>query len=323
MRAHNLTLEIVTSIRALRLVWNPLFKEIFTDPGDRESLRQLEERIVNPAESSFHIIRNETGREVGMELINTHPEIPDAMYVPYAGMTEDYRNQGFYPKAAMVSDQLMKAKGIRYALYDFEDPWRIENLAKAYPDEKPEDIKARAEGRINFWRREPLSCFVVVDPEFPYLRPASDDESKIQAYDNMAIRFLDKNDPKINEMFNADRTAIKKQAYRDLYMEMTRLQFGNRSEEDLKASYPAVAEFLRNVDSSSKPWVKLLSTPVRPNARPDADATVRLADNRLGFNYAGTQVAIRKAQVANDTDPFPEQPSERARKAAKPTHGRT
>ncbi len=320
---HNLTFERVTSKRALRLVWNPLFIKIFTDPGDREPLRQLEERIVNPAESAFHIIRNETGQEVGMELINTHPNIPGAMYVPYAGMIADYRNQGFYPKAAMVSDQLMQAQGARYALYDFEDPWRIENLAKAYPDEKPEDIKARAEGRINFWRREPLSCFVVVDPEFPYLRPASDDESKIQAYDNMAIRFLDKNDPKINEMFNADRTAIKKQAYRDLYMEMTRLQFGNRTEEDLKASYPAVAEFLKNVDSSRKDWVTLLATPVRPNSRPDADATVRLADNRLGFNYAGTQVAMRRMKPANDTPPFPTEPAARVRKAAKPVHGKS
>jgi hypothetical protein len=289
----HLTFERVTSEDVLKKEWYPLFKKIFTDPGDRESLSELKARLANPDLNVFHLMRD-NGKPVGIELINLNPsEVPGAMYVPYAGMSEDYRNKGFYPKAAKVSDAQMQAVGAKWSLYDFEDPFRPENLCKGYPDEKPDDVVGRAAGRINFWRRA-LKCYIVHDPEMPYVRPASDDPKKIQAYDVLSFRALDCSDPKWKNVFNADKTAISKQAYRDFYLEITRLQYGNLPEEKLKAQFPAVQQFLDTVDNNPKQWVSLVTSMVRPNLHVLPAAAVELTQPRLA-PVAKTPAARRKA----------------------------
>jgi hypothetical protein len=167
---------------------------------------------------------------------------------------------------AKISKEQMKANGVDHALYDLEDPWRLENLSKAYPEEDPKNVQKRAAGRINFWRRAGLDCFIVNDPDIPYVRPASEDTAKIQAYDVLSFSLLDKSDPKWKKMFNAEGTAITKQAYRNFYLEITRLQYGNLEEDKLRAQFPAVKQFLETLDGNPKQWVNLHMGPVRPNA---------------------------------------------------------
>lgn len=263
------TLENVENLSSLRQEWAPMLYEIFNDPDDVEPLECLERRWADPKKNVFRLLRFK-GAPIGMELLQRDPSLPDVLYVPWAGLIAPFRNQGIYPLMADLSNQQMAHWGVRYALYDFEDPARI---APAYPDEPPAQAAARAEGRINFWRRTFLKedrqgkayggCYVVRDPSLPYCRPASSDSSLVQAYDLLAVHPFDEADPMWGQVFNEDGSFMRKEALRRFYIEMHQIQYGDLSERELRAHFPAVELFLTLLDSSSKEWVTVQNGPIR------------------------------------------------------------
>jgi len=273
-------LEQVETQAVLKKEWWPLLKEIFPDKDDQEPLKQLGERFKDKQRNAFYILRDteNNNKAVGIELRQTDPAIPGAMYVPWAGVTEPYRNRGIYPLMADICDRQMKEVGAKYVLFEVEDPKRIH---VAYPDEKPADISKMAEGRINFWRRATGSV-VVRDPAIDYVRPASSDDRKIQGYDLLSLRVLDEKDPQWKGVFNADKTAIHKNSYRKFYMEMTKLQYGNKPEADLRRELPAVEQMLTVLDSHPKQWLSLEVSAVRPDQHVKPPVQVDLATAAVG-----------------------------------------
>lgn len=280
------SLERVTTQKVMREEWFPLLKEIFPDKDDQEPLRQLNERLKQTDQNTFYILRDKDNgnKAVGIELRQVDPGIPGSMYVPWAGVTEPYRNRGIYPYMSDICDAQMKEAGAKYNLFEVEDPKRI---LVAYPDEDPATVTRLTESRINFWRRSGNGkTFVVRDPDIDYIRPASSDDKKIQGYDLLSFRVLDAEDPMWKDVFNADKTAISKAAYRKFYMEMTRLQYGNKPEAELRQELPAVDQMLNTLDKSPKQWLQLETTQVRPNLslNPDVDMQA-VAPARRGKNY--------------------------------------
>jgi len=272
----NMTLERVNNLNTFVREWYPALTSIFTDPDDLETLDELASRFNLPELNHFFLLRNHKREPIGIELAQVNPEIPGAMYVPWAGLAENYRNKGIYPRMVKISDDQMKKAGVKYSLYDFEDPACIHI---AYPDE-PEGVPAkRAEGCINFWRRS-VNCYVVNDPDLPYMRSLSSDTKKIQTYDNFAFRALNEKDTMWKNVFNEDKTGISKAVYRQFYLEMNRLQYGNLSETELCAAYPSIQQFLAALDASPKQWVRLDTTPIRPNARSNPRVTVDYKETR-------------------------------------------
>jgi hypothetical protein len=75
-------------------------------------------------------------------------------------------------------------------------------------------------------------------------------------------------------VFNEDRTAITKDAYRRFYLEITRLQYGGKSEEELRKEFPAVNQFLTVLDSNPKQWVPLRQDEIR--LKQTADLTLSI-----------------------------------------------
>lgn len=267
--------EQVLDERTLKEEWYPLFVASFPDEDDREPMEQLLERLANPVENKFHLLRDHDGEVVGMELINLHPAIPGALYVPYAAVAAEARNRGIYPKMAEISDFQMKQENAKYILYDLENP---KNIHEAFDEEFGGQATDFARRRLDFWRRSPINTIVVDDPDLPYLRPASSDETKIQNYDLLAFRALgnDKNNLPAGT-FSADSTQISKDAHRRFYLEMMRLQYGDLSEAQLSAQLPAVKQFLENVDNSPKQWVNLKTSDIRAKATPNINAKVSAA----------------------------------------------
>lgn len=278
----NLILETVPSQNVLRKEWWPLLKEIFPDKDDQEPLKQLLERFKDSERNSFYILRDKDAgnKAVGIELRQTDPNIPGSMYVPWAGVTEPYRNRGIYPLMSAICDAQMKEVGAKYVLFEVEDPKRIH---VAYPDEDPAVVRRMTEGRINFWRRA-TGSMVVRDPEIDYTRPASSDDRKIQGYDLLSIRVLDDKDPMWAGVFNADNTAMSKTAYRRFYMEMTRLQYGDKDEATLRQELPAVDRMLSVLDKSPKQWLQLETSAIRPNLAVNEPVVVE-PQQRRGRHY--------------------------------------
>ena len=274
----NLILETVPSQNVLRKEWWPLLKEIFPDKDDQEPLKQLLERFKDSERNTFYILRDKDAgnKAVGIELRQTDPNIPGSMYVPWAGVTEPYRNRGIYPLMSAICDGQMKEVGAKYVLFEVEDPKRIH---VAYPDEDPATVTRMTEGRINFWRRA-TGSLVVRDPEIDYIRPASSDDRKIQGYDLLSVRVLDDKDPMWSRVFNADKTAMSKSAYRRFYMEMTRLQYGDKDEAALRQELPAVDQMLAVLDKSPKQWLRLETSALRPNLAVKEDVVVAPSQGR-------------------------------------------
>ena len=307
-------LEKVNTQATLRKEWYPLLLEIFPDKDDQSPIEELIGYLKEPKNNTFYLLRDvRTGKAVGIELRQINPDIPGSMYLPWAGVTEPYRNKGIYPYMAAICDQQMREVGAKYCLFEVEDPKRIH---VAYPDDTPEEVTRMTEGRINFWRRA-TGSYIVRDTTIDYVRPASSDERMVQAYDLMAIRVFDDKDPMWRGVFNEDKTAISKDFYRRAYMEMTRLQYGNLSEAALKKQLPAVKQMLDVLDQSPRQWLTLQTGDTRPKLSLDQEAHVvpvatsrhrRMAEIKALTGAAKAPSAFAAKRRASPKGPRPNSP---------------
>ena len=259
-----------------------MMKHSFTDPTDLETNQTFCRFFFTPELASYYLMKD-GDKQIGVELIRINPNVPDAMYTPYAGIHSDYRNQGIYPKAAEISDEQMRARGKDHVLYEFEDKRVL--AGNVYPDEKPEDVMRRVEGRQNFWKRS-VDCIIVNDPDVAYCRPASDDPQKIQAYDSLAFRMLNRADPKWNGVLNEDKTAISRESYEKFYLEIMQLEYGNKdsvpTKDELRREYPAIDKFFMQLDAHpEKKWISIDTTKPREKATPNNPEEMISRDGRV------------------------------------------
>ncbi len=258
-----------------------VMKTVFTDPTDLETNRTFCKFFFQPELARYYLMKDEE-KPIGVQLLRVNPNVPDAMYTPYGGLTGDYRNLNLYPKMATATGEQMRERGVKYGLNDVEDPTRIRGV---YPEENQEEVIERCKGRINFFKRS-LGMHFVNDPDVPYCRPASDDTDKIQAYDLLGFRPLDTQDPLWKGVFNEDKTAITRESYEKLYLDLMQLEYGTKdgapSKDELRKNYPAIDKFFSQMDAHpDKKWIKLDGQPIRGKETPDAGATVTLGDGGL------------------------------------------
>jgi hypothetical protein len=275
------TVHLVSTPEELVNQWNPVFEQVFTDENDREPIETLLERLSNG--EKFFMMRNSHGDVVGIEL----PQIMQgstAMYIPWTGVLEEYRNLGIGTiMNSTISNYMKNNFGVTHTLLDIEDPDRLHTSAYD-PEEMPEAIELAAR-RVNYWRRVGDGTgvngggFVVVnDTTLPtgqkleYVRPASDDNNKIQAYDHMCIRFDDKS--LISEHMNPEQTAVSRDFVRQCYLDMNRLQYGDISEAELRGTFPAINQYLTDIDNISSEFLPIDTTPIVQKSSPRLDVEV-------------------------------------------------
>lgn len=285
------SVELVTSQKALSSLWNPAFKEIFTDKNDREPLVQLNDRFRSG--ENFFMLKDRHGHVQGISLpqillseekektancgsaqkefstahdFALNPVSLRPMYVPWVGVKEELRNTGGGTHFDQAVAGLMKEKyGVTHTLLDIEDPERLHTSGYS-PEELPEAI-INAERRINYWKRQ--GFIVVTDERLKYVRPSSENDQEIQAYDHMAVRF--ENSDVRKQYMSEDGSKISIDFIRQCYLDMTRIQYGNLSEEQLREQYPAANQYLTDLDNVRKKdrWLSIDSTPVQPKSSPD------------------------------------------------------
>lgn len=276
------TFEKVTSEAVLEQEWEPLLVEIFPDEGDREDIALLKERLANG--ENFFIMRDQDGKAMGIELSQVlNPDDKNtngrAMYIPWTGVVEKYRNNGIGSSLNRAIGEYMKETyGVTHTIIDIEDPDRLDDAG--YED--VETAKGFAERRINFWRRE---RFIVVDDEskpagekLEYVRPASDDDQQIQAYDHLTIRF--ENDALKQRVFNEQTGEIDKDFVRQCYLEMNQIQYGNYPEAELCQMYPAIKQYLHDIDAHPGQTLKIRTSGITPKRTPDVDIQTRMVDSK-------------------------------------------
>lgn len=281
--AQSFSIERVMTKESLLQEWEPLLVEIFPDENDRESPEDLLARFEDG--ENFFLMRNAEGQAIGMELsqvlLGAEAE-SSAMYVPWTGVTEQYRNNGIGSQMnRTIADHMSDKYGVTHTIIDIEDPARLHN--SAYAEDEIGEAIHNAERRINFWRRE---GFMVVDDEtlpagekFEYCRPASIDESEIQAYDHMCLRFND--DELMAQVMSEDGTMISKDFVRQSYIDITKIQYGDLSEEELRAEYPAVDKYLNDIDALPADHIPLRTSVISPKRTPDAVISMTLRDDSV------------------------------------------
>ena len=251
------TLHRVMKQKDLDNVWIPQLHTYFTDETDWESKTQLRGRLRDKARNLFLTVADDQGGPAGMMLLQTDPAIKGGSYIPWAGIAEQYRNARLFPMMLDEIKSQMVPRGLQYVAFEVEDPSRIH---VAY-DEQPGGPAAKmAAGRVNFYRRE-TKALIINDPEIPFVRPASDNDRNIQAYDLMALKILDPNCEKFKGRVQFDAegkpASISKDLYREVYIEMIQQQYGMLPEAQLRKDLPAVDQFLKVCDASPKTTVNL------------------------------------------------------------------
>jgi hypothetical protein len=284
-KVKDIVFERVLDRETLIKYWEPLLHRLFPDKTDWESRAELLDRLADPSRNHFVLMRDKThagngkGTPMGMMLLQVDPEIPGSSYIPWAGVDKSYRGGGLFPELLEHAKQQMGQKKVDYVLYECEDPARVH---VAY-DEEPGGPNATMAGRrLNFYLRETQS--VIVD--FPYKRPASDNDQNVQAYDKMMIKVLNPKAESLKGEFSEDGQSISVQAYRKFYLEMTRLQYGNLPEQELKDTLPAVKEHLAEIDALSQKWIPCHSNKNLPARTP------KKFDSTLRGDMVGSEIAL-------------------------------
>lgn len=267
--------------------------EIFVDETDRESDMTFARFFYTP-EIARYFKLSDGDKTIGFQLIRINQNkskdtnVDTAMYVPYGGLMDDYRNLGIYEKAVRLNDKkMMEDLGKDHALGDYEDERVIDN--NVYEGEDPEEVIKRVKGRQNFFKRT-LNTYIINDPDVRYCRPASDDTSNIQAYDSLGFRFLNNDDPKWNNIFNKDKSAISRDAYEKFYLEIMQLDFGSvdkvPTKEELRGKYPAVDKFFKDMESHpDKKWFSIDTTETYKKETPNTEKEMRMLVNEIEDRY--------------------------------------
>jgi hypothetical protein len=257
---NNLTIHRVIHNDELENHWAPLMRQIFPDIDDQESTEQLLTRLADPHRNIFYMLTdNNTQKPVGIELRQMDPALPGAVYVPWAGLSENYRSKGIYRQMCSICDAHTWVLGGRYCIFETEDPDRI---AIAYPDEPLDLLRLITEKRINFWRNIP-GTIIIRDPILKYIRPASSDDQKIQDYDLLAVRPVKSPDNLYENILPPNAKIIRIEEFRRLCLETNFLQYGHKSESDLRNQLPAVDQLLMTIDHSKQGFLFLMLDPIR------------------------------------------------------------
>jgi ribosomal protein S18 acetylase RimI-like enzyme len=240
-----------------------LLNMIFSDPRDRMTLWEFYRLVARPDIGAIYLFK--TGETcIGFQAVRFHPELA-AAYVPYVGLSADYRGLGLYPKLARQTADALRQRGVTHVLEDYEDERAVQT--GIYRNEQPNAVSERIAARRRFFRQT-MSTLIVDDATIPYCRPASDDTQAIQAYDSLGVRFLSNrpaDDLRTERIDGADvPVAISRQLYRRLYLELAQLDWSTssnhlRTEAELRMAYPAIDDFLTRIDALpvSKHWIDL------------------------------------------------------------------
>lgn len=295
----HITVERVLHPDILQREWYPLFVDNFPDEGDREPLEQLLERLHNEPSTFFFLARDGNGKPLGQEMGQLTST--GAVYIPYSATRAGDRNKGVNPAVSTKLDEIYKEAGGTHCLIDVEDTRAIQaGVYRDYIDQIVRDLmnkqrisKTQATEdaersaleiivrRQDFWRRRGYQ--MVTDCQLPYIRPASDDDSKLQAYDTLIFRLLDPEAAKWRGLFNAEKTAISLDFYKHFYLEITRAQYGELSEQELRRQLPAVDTFLEAWHErleAGKQWSSIRTDSPRPNKHRTAEIYVTITDAR-------------------------------------------
>lgn len=251
------TLHRVLKHKDLDNVWIPQLHTYFTDETDWESKTQLHGRLRDKERNLFLTVADDKGDAAGMMLLQTDPAIKGGSYIPWAGIAEQYRNARLFPLMLDEIKDQMAPRGLQYVAFEVEDPSRIH---VAYDEEPGGPAAKMAAGRVNFYRRE-TKALIINDQEIPFVRPASDNDRNVQAYDLMALKILDQDCDKFKGRVQYDEegkaVSISKDLYREVYVEMIQQQYGIRPEAELRKMLPAMDQFLTVCDNNPKTTVDL------------------------------------------------------------------
>ncbi len=242
--------------------WMEKYMSIFTDPKDMEdpdTIRRYWEAgtaILYMVEAEMQaddqrIIR----KKIGMTLTVINENVPDAAYVPYAGIDKEFQGIGSYSRALLHNEEALQRRGVKVVMIDCEDGTRLDGFREAYPGKTDVQIAKRCNERLHFWIKNGY-VFVDNDPDVQYCRPRSDDTAQIQAYDLQGIRILGQ-DSEYEQYFLLDaagkKTHITKAGYRKLYLALHTIdERSDGNEADLRSRFPAIDNFLTALDASSK-----------------------------------------------------------------------
>lgn len=296
--------EKVVSEDVIREQWEPLLCEIFPDENDREPVDVLVDRL--RAGENFFLMRNAQGEPIGIELsqilpdqnASRDPALGNPMYVPWTGVLPEYRNHGIGSALHNeISRYMQETYGITHTLIDIEDPDRLHDSAYS-AEELPEAIH-NAQRRINFWRRQ--GFHVVHDDRenideqlLSYCRPASNDESEIQAYDHMCVKFHD--DQFRSAKMTNNGAGIDIEFIRQCYVDMNAIQYDGASEQEMRSEYPAIEQYLTQIDTArvfGHERVMVMTSAVlqKPNSD-NADIEIVQATSKAGSSQSAPHLNL-------------------------------
>lgn len=270
-----LSTRVVTTPEEFNLALKML-KEIFTDPTDLETDERFREFYNNKKIARYYLLYDGDVC-VGASLVRLNPNVPDAMYVPYAGILEEHRGKYALSEMPRITREHMNELGVKKALIDAEDPARIRGV---YPGDQDEVVRY-TEKRLHFFQRG-LGMYFVDDPILLYHRPISGRQKNkdrwwkvkskvklnVQSYDLLGVYPADLSDPYWNGVFNEDMTEMSVEAYADDYLKIMQIEYGDEfhapSKEALCNRHPAIKLYFDQI--AAHPEQK--SVKIRPGTKP-------------------------------------------------------
>ncbi len=240
--------------------WMQKYTTIFTDPWDMEDEETMKARwkggtaLLYMIEGSMETENREIKRQIGIRLVYVNKSVPDAIYVPYEGIEKNFRGLQCHTRATQHSAKELTAKGYSIILNDCEDEERLEQFRDSYEGLSDNEIRQLCKRRLKIHMRNGYEF--IDDPNMKYLRPASDDTQKVQAYDLLGFNIIAHPERYARYFLTDDdgrRTYITKAGFKALYIALQALdQCSEPEERSLREKFPAIDKFLTDLENSPK-----------------------------------------------------------------------
>ncbi len=275
----------VGSVSMFNSYWAPTMELIFNDPASYETREQMAARLKKGED--FFLMWDVAGkRPAGIEHIQVLPD-SGLMFIPCTGVLPEYRNLGIGSAMTQRISGFMRQKyGATHTVVEIEDPQRLHS--SDYTAEELSEALAFANRRLNYWRRQ--NCIIIDDEQkspgqkLAYICPSMDDDQKILDGYHMAVRL---DEPALRGKIMTTDGAVSKAFARKTYLNLSRIQYGpEMNEAQLRGRYPAIDEYLRNIDAIKADTLPIHTSPFTVKTSPTAKFTLSMNKPPVAFMTA-------------------------------------
>jgi len=224
--------------------WHKIYTKVFYKKEDQFSPEFIWNWMQKPSETIHKLLLIQyKDKYIGFIWQMLNKPIKTAYYY-YLGLLKQYRGKGIFTEVEKLNEKFLLKEGIEVILAEPENPQYIKDSIEF----------ADANRRIRFYK-EKIGFYIITDTEITYLRHCP--PNKLDTIQNSYLLAFKPLREVVRIKFITSGK-LRKTAYRQMYLNQTRIELGIKSEEELVLKSKPARQFLKDLDALKIDTVALM-----------------------------------------------------------------